>query len=117
MPQLEAARAHSRRLRNRVGAPATKSASGVRAGTDDRQDGNGAAALAPDFDGAVGHDVSDPGQAPGGRAAVGGAGGARGIAAGASPRPERGGRDCARRRTPAAAVVPGRSDGRRSGRR
>ena len=73
IPQLEAARAHSRRLRNRVGAPATKSASGVRAGTDDHPDGNGAAALAPDFDGAVGDDVPDPGQAPGGREAVVGA--------------------------------------------
>ena len=73
IPKLEVARVPSRRLRNRVGAPATKSASGVRAGTDDRQDGNGAAALAPDFDGAVGDDVPDPGQAPGGREAVVGA--------------------------------------------
>ena len=61
IPQLEVARAHSRRLRNRVGAPATESASVVRAGTDDRPDGNGAAALAPTFDGAVGDDVSDMG--------------------------------------------------------
>ena len=73
IPQLEVARAHSRRLRNRVGAPATESASVVRAGTDDHPDGNGAAALAPDFDGAVGDDVPDPGQAPGGREAVVGA--------------------------------------------
>ena len=73
IPQLEDAHAHSRRLRNRVGAHATKSAAGVRAGTDDRPDGNGAAALAPDFDGAVGDDVPDPGQAPGGREAVVGA--------------------------------------------
>ena len=53
------ARMHSRRLRNRVGAPATKSVSGVRAGTDDHRDGNGAAAPASTFDGAVGDGVPD----------------------------------------------------------
>ena len=54
-------RAHSRRLRNRVGAPATESASGVRAGTDDRRDGNGVAAPASTFDGAVADGVPDMG--------------------------------------------------------
>ena len=91
IPQLEVARAHSRRLRNRVGAPATKSASGVRAGTDDGPDGNGAAALAPAFDDFVGDDVPDLVQAPGGRVGFGEAGGgarpARGVAAAGAPRP------------------------------
>ena len=61
IPQLEVAPTHSRGIRNRVGTPATKSASGVRASTDDRPDGNGAAALAPTFDGAVGDGVPDMG--------------------------------------------------------
>ena len=59
IPQPEMARTHSRRLRNRVGAPATKSVSGVRAGTDDHRDGNGAAAPTSTFDGAVGDGVPD----------------------------------------------------------
>ena len=61
IPQPEVARTHSRRLRNRVGAPATKSASGVRAGTDDRRDGNGAAAHASTVNGAFGDGVPDIG--------------------------------------------------------